>query len=91
MPAEQKKLIFDISLTSYRIEKPRNPENRRKIDKILFFAYFSRIFPIFGPFSPIFRISGFFYSVAGRRDVKLIYEIRAEKKGVSCRCKFGQN
>ena len=58
-----------ISLTSRRNRKTQKFRNRRKIDKILFFANFSRIFPIFGLFSPIFRISGLFYSVAGQRDV----------------------
>ena len=59
-----------IVLASYRIEKPQIPENRKrnrqknrknwgkiggKNRKFQFFAYFS----------PIFWISGFFYSVAG--------------------------
>ena len=47
---------LDMSLTSYRIGKPRNPEKRRKIDKLLFFACFSRIFPIFWAyFSPLLK------------------------------------
>ena len=54
-------LVQAVMLTSrrpsYRIEKPRNPENRRKIDKILFFAYFSRIFSYFGRIFLLF--SGF--------------------------------
>ena len=61
----------DISLASYRIEKPKNQENRGKIGEIQFFAYFSCIFPIFGLFFPYFQDFWFSYSVAGRRDVKI--------------------
>ena len=68
----RKEYVFDISLTSYRIEIPRNPENRRKIEISYFFAYFSCIF---GLFSPTCRISGFFSSVAGRRDVQYVYPL----------------
>ena len=56
----------DISLTSYRIEKPRYPENRRKVDRILLFAYSSRILPILGLLNSIFPLfSGFlgFFSI----------------------------
>ena len=61
---------FAKALAIYRIENPRNPENRRKIGKIsenpifcLFWVYFSDIFAYF---SPIFWISGVFYSVDGQ-------------------------
>ena len=57
---------FTKALAIYRIEKARNPENRGKIETILenlFFAYFLvKFFGFLAYFSPIFWISGFFYS-----------------------------
>ena len=52
------------ALAIYRIEKPRNPENRRKIGekyrKILFFApIFGLFFLFFAYFSPISGFRGF--------------------------------
>ena len=52
------------ALVIYRIEKPRNPENRSKIGKIwenpVFLPIFGLFFLFFAYFSPIFWISGFF-------------------------------
>ena len=47
---ERKTQKVDISSASYRIENPRNPENRRKIEKIQFLP----IFLVFSYFGPIF-------------------------------------
>ena len=64
------------ALASYRIEKPRNPQNRRTIGINIGTFYFWPILPLFFPyFVPVclfvFLFSGcwgLFYSVAGRRD-----------------------
>ena len=51
------------ALAIYRIEKPRNPENRRQIGniwEILCFAYFGSIFPIFCLFFSYFLHLGVF-------------------------------
>ena len=51
------------ALAIHRIEKPRNPENRRKLEnigKILYFANFWSIFPIFGLFLSYFLDLGVF-------------------------------
>ena len=66
------------ALASYRIEKPRNPENRKtnwqKKGLSIFGLFFLQFFPYSSYFLPIcppsFWISGFFYSVAGRRNRK---------------------
>ena len=54
-------------LASHRIGKPRNPENLRKNGQIsdisyLFCLFCSNCSFFFANFSPIFGISGFFYS-----------------------------
>ena len=60
-----------------RIEKPRNPENRRKtrqnMGKSNFLPIFGLFCPFFANFSPISWISRFFYSVNGQgfRNAKL--------------------
>ena len=66
----QSNFVIATVFAIYRIEKPRSPEDRRKIGKILenlFFAYFWSNFPLFlAYFSTIFWIWGFFYSVDGQ-------------------------
>ena len=72
--------LFATALASYRIENPRNPGNRNTNRQRIGAVCFLHIFLPFFPY--LFWISGFFYSVAGRRNRKAWWKCWPRKKGI---------